>query len=371
MKQSERNLEIGVPRTKSQREFYKRWVKAWHIGKPVNIENEYGYLFDYMKQLIRKAKTERDLERLDVKILKLQIAYPVCNYRKSESFQHWALEYRSDAQMARGNYKHAIEILSEAYKLSIRPSIDKILSLKLHIGDDLSGWDLLYLNGIPRVTRWGRENLDILAESAGKILSDKRIELNSPILPLLRNAARLAGRVRALQPVELFYGVYQNVFGSSIKAKRFVVDVKEYPFRFVLPFSLSFVERCKLIENDARESCGLPKIGEGWISETDLYYTMKEKFPDIKVVSHASPKWLGRQHLDVFLTEIKVALEFQGEQHDKPIKYFGGEKAFLKTQERDARKLELCNANGVRLIYVRPGYSLKEVMKLIKRNTLI
>ncbi len=64
-----------------------------------------------------------------------------------------------------------------------------------------------------------------------------------------------------------------------------------------------------------------------------------------------------------------MAIEFQGEQHDKPIEFFGGEKAFQETKERDARKRNLCEQNGVYLIYVRSGYSLNKVVKLIKQPT--
>lgn len=368
MEESERNLDILVPRTKNQREFLKKWVKVWRVGNILNIENEYGYLFDYMKQLIRRAKTEKDLEKIEAEILKLQMAYPINSHRKSKSFNRWAIEYRSDTYIARHSYKEAINVLSESYKLPIPPDISKILSLKLYIGDDINGWDLLYFYGTPRVTRWGRENLEILANSAEKYLSDKRVELNSTILPHWRNAARLAFR-GALEPLRLFDGINHradtNQYGKPLKPNRFETTIRRYNFNYIEPFSIPLFEILKIIENNARESQNLPKIGEGWISETDLYYTIKEQLPDLKVAFHASPKWLGKQHLDVFIPELKVALEFQGEQHDRPIEYFGGEASFIKTQKHDIRKLKLCSENDVRLIYIRAGYSLNEVLRLI------
>jgi hypothetical protein len=324
-----------------------------------------------MKQCILKAKNEKDLEKVEAEILKLQIAYPINSYRKSRSFNRWAIEYRSDTYIARHNYKEALNILSESFRLSIPPDINKILSLKLYIGEDLNGWDLLYFYGAPRVTRWGIENLNILASSAEKYLHDKQVESNSTILPHWRNAARLAGR-GALQPLRLFDGIYNrsgvNQYGKPLKPNRFETTIRYYYFNWVKPFSISLFEILKIIENSARESQNLPKIGEGWISETDLYYTLKEQLPDFKVVFHASPKWLGRQHLDVFIPEIKIALEYQGEQHDRPIEFFGGERAFIKTQKHDLRKLKLCLENDVNLIYIRAGYSLKEVLSLIQSN---
>jgi hypothetical protein len=40
----------------------------------------------------------------------------------------------------------------------------------------------------------------------------------------------------------------------------------------------------------------------------------------------------------VYLPELKIALEYQGEQHFRPIPFFGGEAGFIETQKRDRRK---------------------------------
>ncbi len=82
---------------------------------------------------------------------------------------------------------------------------------------------------------------------------------------------------------------------------------------------------------------------------------------------HASPEWLGRQHLDVYLPEIAVGVEYQGAQHDGPVDFFGGPEAYEAVRKRDApRKLGLCKRNGVELVYVRPGYDLDAVVAEIQ-----
>ena len=65
-------------------------------------------------------------------------------------------------------------------------------------------------------------------------------------------------------------------------------------------------------------------------------------------------KWLGRQHLDIYIPELKIAVEYQGRQHSEPVEFFGGQEAFEKNLERDARKKRLCDENGVNLLYVYP-----------------
>ena len=119
-------------------------------------------------------------------------------------------------------------------------------------------------------------------------------------------------------------------------------------------------------ENYFRKSIGIPVIGEGWVSETHLYYQIKNSL-STKVIHHGRPKWLGRQHFDIWIPKLNVAIEYQGSQHDKPVEFFGGEKAFKENQKRDKRKRELCKENGVKLIEVRKGYDIKEVIKQISQ----
>lgn len=62
-------------------------------------------------------------------------------------------------------------------------------------------------------------------------------------------------------------------------------------------------------------------------------------------------KWLGRQSLDFYLPQYNIAIECQGEQHFISSEYFGGEEMFQKQQERDKRKLNLCQENNIKIIY--------------------
>jgi hypothetical protein len=114
-----------------------------------------------------------------------------------------------------------------------------------------------------------------------------------------------------------------------------------------------------------RESRGLPKVNEGWINEAKLYYAIKEEFKQYKVIHQYRCDWLGLQSLDIFIEELNIGLEYQGIQHIKPVDYFGGEKAFKKTQQRKKKKKRLCDKNKVKLIYVYENYELENVIKEI------
>jgi len=115
-------------------------------------------------------------------------------------------------------------------------------------------------------------------------------------------------------------------------------------------------------ENNYRVSIGAKKIGEAWISETELFYKIKKRLSKYKVIQHGRPDWLGRQHLDIWIPELMVAVEYQGAQHDRPIEFFGGQDAHKKGKKRDARKVEKCIEAGVRLIEVRPNYDIDKVI---------
>ncbi len=90
------------------------------------------------------------------------------------------------------------------------------------------------------------------------------------------------------------------------------------------------------------------KLPSKWKSELDLFRLIKRNFES--AIIHYYPDWLSPQHLDVYVPEINCAFEYQGLQHFKEIEYFGGSEGFIRRQELDKRKKELCRLNGTHLI---------------------
>ena len=62
-------------------------------------------------------------------------------------------------------------------------------------------------------------------------------------------------------------------------------------------------------------------------------------------------KWLGRQSLDFYLPDYNIAIECQVRQHFMPVNYFGGVKMFEYRKSLDSFKKELCDKNGVNILY--------------------
>lgn len=64
-----------------------------------------------------------------------------------------------------------------------------------------------------------------------------------------------------------------------------------------------------------------------------------------------------------------VAIEYDGEQHFKPKKYWGGERALRETQRRDRIKNEYCAANGIPMIRI-PYWDFDRIDEILTEKLL-
>lgn len=161
-------------------------------------------------------------------------------------------------------------------------------------------------------------------------------------------------------PSEVFY--CHSMYGSKVK-------VHYGPYIKKIAVEKDIDER--EAENEIRDILGIPHIGEGWVSERELLNMVKGIFPKNEIVHQASTEWLGRQRLDIFVPELRLAIEYQGRQHYDPVPFFGGEDGFQQTQERDKLKARLCSENGVTMVYFRYDEILtKEFVETRIKRTL-
>jgi hypothetical protein len=157
------------------------------------------------------------------------------------------------------------------------------------------------------------------------------------------------------EPSSLFY--CHKMYGSPIRV--------EYG-AYIKKLSLEHRITERQAENIVREMRGVPKIGEGWIQETILFYKIKSAFPNINVVHQGRPTWLKNQRFDVWIPSRKIAIEYNGKQHYEPVDFFGGIEGFEKLQELDDRKATLCAENGVRLFIVRYDEDMDAAVSVIR-----
>lgn len=62
---------------------------------------------------------------------------------------------------------------------------------------------------------------------------------------------------------------------------------------------------------------------------------------------------LNNLRFDFYLPEQKMVIEFQGEQHYKPIDYFGGVAHFIIQQQHDECKRDFCKNHNINLLEIR------------------
>lgn len=115
----------------------------------------------------------------------------------------------------------------------------------------------------------------------------------------------------------------------------------------------SYSEHCyhDLIKGSTTScGCGVKSRGEekiaSLLNNLHFLYEQQKKFSDCIGVSGIVLRF------DFYLPAYNCCIEFQGEQHYKAVKYFGGEKHFQKQQSNDCIKRQYCIDNNIKLIEI-------------------
>lgn len=178
------------------------------------------------------------------------------------------------------------------------------------------------------------------AEKSFRLMKEEMLLINSlkeiRLSPAAGYGVIYTGRTHKID-TKVFYEI--NLIRKNYNKKQLIGN-----------FFLELIEEImRDAENMLREKHGLPRIGEGWISEMRMYEILKARFKD--AVHQARPKWLAPQHLDVFIESENIAFEYQGLQHYQPVEYFGGSESHTNLRKLDKRKARKCKNNGISLIY--------------------
>lgn len=106
---------------------------------------------------------------------------------------------------------------------------------------------------------------------------------------------------------------------------------------------------------DCNDSHGERKI-KNILNEMNIHYEIEKKFDDCK----------HKQKLpfDFYIPKYNILIEYDGEQHFRPIKIFGGITKFNKTKEMDKIKTEYATKNNIpllRISYTRFDFIEEEI----------
>lgn len=68
--------------------------------------------------------------------------------------------------------------------------------------------------------------------------------------------------------------------------------------------------------------------------------------------------------------ELILLIEFDGEQHFEPFKYFGGDDNLILTQKRDNIKNDYCQEHNIKLLRIKYN-QIKQINKILIENVLL
>ena len=110
---------------------------------------------------------------------------------------------------------------------------------------------------------------------------------------------------------------------------------------------------------------------KGSRGQKKIYKILQKIYPQYTIYyNYRGFEWLKNIHkleLDIYIEELNLAIEYDGKQHFVPIKFFGGEEEFLRTQKIDGIKNNLIEQNKDKLKYfIRFNYKQNISYDLVK-----
>ena len=114
--------------------------------------------------------------------------------------------------------------------------------------------------------------------------------------------------------------------------------------------------------------CGCPfckeskgeKIIKNFLIDNNISFEQQKKFDDCK--------YKLKLPFDFYLSELNICIEYDGLQHYKCIKIFGGEKNFNLIKKRDEIKNDYCEKNNINLIRIKYNENINEKLYFLKNN---
>ena len=368
----------------AQRNFYNKFKQYFLDGKYIDLLGNDNYSFVLLFDLFENHIYDLvELKKLFSQLVKY---YPKTKITGQD------LLYKVIEKS--GDFEFAWHSLSKKDYISVEKIIEYSYKLNREL---LTGELIVKIGGYNHLSIFGQNNIDKIKPFAEIRLEAYKKEKNMIFFDLFVQNGRpiKTKKIIAIVPPKIIlsffqkqtyetvfeydpdyykeFFLFQDEYESYKKLDASQIEsgyIKDTDSHFPHVVEKSIINQCRLILKQAedlyRESIGMPKIGEGWISETELFYKISKFFINEEVKQHASPKWLGQQHLDIYFPKRNIGIEYQGTQHYKPIDFFGGQEAFEKTVDRDIRKMNLCEIHNCYLIYVEEGYDINDITEKIE-----
>ncbi|MGB6229119.1 MAG: hypothetical protein WBF53_03205 [Litorimonas sp.] len=332
---------------RKQRAFYKKLESALRRGDYLDVKGNISYLFVFAYKILSKWKSDGLHQTSDFLINLSE------QYSHEKKFSGYCLHWAYDCLLGTGDYENYLEKTEPKQVFGTSTHFSNLrLNIQSHLEYEANPIDVLLMMG-GRRTKFIKENQSLYKDKIIEVF-DQFSSKNGSWFDILK---------RWMKNSDVYS---HSLFNGAPLMESPKLAFQTYAFYAIYDHTDQFKSLSKQAENLAREEMGVPKIGEGWISETALFRRLEAEFSTTKVIQHGRPKWLGRQHFDVWFPHWKIAVEYHGAQHFEPVEFFGGEEAFMATVERDKRKTNLARRHGVKLIVVTEEEGHDEVVESIR-----
>lgn len=381
----------------TQRLFYSRFETRFRAGEHVELENQWSYAF----VLRNKLEAEHDGDALATRALYAQFEeeYP------DSPLTGYVQSIDADRHFELGEWQSGFDLLLPYISLDVYLTLASVVrDSRLHSAT-VSHWT----SSGRKTTRASKPLLEKIDIALQDLLDASHEELGRSVIVDLWHRLIVDREPGALGPsiadefggfitqpeIDEFLGHHDRMVSTAVspemeklerehgifEAMEAIRNAPEEPpepgeISWPVPYCNSYwfeqIARARIqslyrdAENIVRTGAGMPRVGEGWISEVLLLQSVREAFPELHVQHQGRPAWLGQQSLDVYLPDQNIAIEYQGAQHSGPVARWGGLPGYERQLERDARKRRLCLENGCALIEVFPGYEIESVLESIR-----
>lgn len=360
-----------------QKSFYTRTFRPNFLaGEPIDVGGESGYGIVMLHDLLDLWETSPDEAVAGWKLLR--DAYP------GSSVASHAGDCLRGAYLLQGLWPEALDLSGLGHRLSMILGLSDELGHPRVRAADVFMWNQgrvtkAALGELGELITYLGTELDAFHDAHGVSMIEgiwKRLSADAPVGDVVASIRDDVGPNLDDEDIA-WYVERARGFGLYYEPKAFLA-FEEHTRQIQLPrpwprpevFGHLWQEMIWAVvrraENQARTNAGLPRVGEGLVSEVQLLNSLRESFPDETVNHQVRPTWLAPQSLDMVFAGRRIAVEYQGVQHSRAVEYFGGQDAFEDQQARDATKRRLCMEFGMRLIEVHPGYVLSDVIREIQ-----
>jgi hypothetical protein len=137
-------------------------------------------------------------------------------------------------------------------------------------------------------------------------------------------------------------GIYSGSFTPILH--KCLIDGYEW---YATPANILFGNGCP----QCNESFGERQVRQ-WLEKYNINYIFQYKFKDCRNINPLP--------FDFYLPNYNICIEYQGEQHYRPVEYFGGEEKFKTQQKHDNIKRKYCHDNNIKLLEIPYWVNIEE-----------